>query len=73
MQLESKEILELLKIIRILVQEAQWDFSAYSNFAVLRINGQSMFLDKPTINLLSKICDNLEANLKMQNSLKKLC
>lgn len=63
MQLEKEEVLQLLKIISLIFQEACWDYSSAGKFSVLNVNGNSMVMYKSQIELLSNLKRRLEKEI----------
>ena len=63
MQLE-KELVQLLKVISLVLQEACFDFSKVSGFAVVNINGNCITINKNELNMLYRIKSIVEGDLK---------
>lgn len=64
MQLEKEELVQLLKVISLVLQEACFDFSKVSGFAVVNINGNCITINKNELNMLYRIKSIVEGDLK---------
>ena len=64
MQLEKEELMQLLKVISLVLQEAYWDFSESGGFAVVNVNRNYITINKNELNMLYKIKSIIEGDLK---------
>lgn len=64
MQLQKEELVQLLKVISLVSQEACFDFSKAGGFAVVNINGNCITINKNELNMLYKIKSIVEGDLK---------
>lgn len=64
MQLEKEELVQLLKVISLVLQEACFDFSKVSGFVVVNINGNCITINKNELNMLYRIKSIVEGDLK---------
>ena len=65
MQLKSKELKQLYRIVSLVLREAQWDYSALS-MSVVKVNEDSLVFDLEQINILSEIKQQLEREMKYE-------
>lgn len=63
MQLAQDEISIVLKFLNVIYHEAKFDYSKYSDYSVLQINGISSILTYKTIDKLKSIIKKLEGEM----------
>jgi hypothetical protein len=57
MQLGREELQQVFKILNIVLEEAQNDYSEFSKFAVVNISGNTITLNKHQISVLHKFLE----------------
>lgn len=60
MRLEKDEYIQMLRLVRVVLREALWDYSYSGDMSVVNVNGQPLIFDNSQLNTLKVLKNKLD-------------